>query len=80
MIQGRILRWKKQVLAEWIESEKSKGVDFRELEDALGLSYGVIDWWRTGLIGHLKSSDIQAIARYRQCSIDEIEHWLGLNN
>lgn len=80
MVHGRILRWDKQALAKWIESEKSKGVDFRELEEALGLSYGAVDWWRTGLVSHLKPSDIQAIAKYRQCSTDEVERWLKLNS
>lgn len=72
-----MLAWNKQALVEWIESEAQQK-DYREIENQLGLGYGKIDWWRTGMINQLSRQDIQAIAQYRQWTEERVREWLGL--
>jgi hypothetical protein len=70
--------WNKQALIDWIELERVKGTDYRTLENALRLDYGVLDWWRTGLVNELTPGHLQAIAEYRGWSIAKVQEWLDI--
>lgn len=72
--------WNKQALIDWIELEKIKGTDFRDLEAALKLNYGALDWWRTGLVSELTPQNLQAIAEYRGWPLSQIQEWLGISS
>ncbi|MBD0269067.1 MAG: hypothetical protein ICV77_12335 [Cyanobacteria bacterium Co-bin8] len=70
--------WNKQALIDWIELERVKGTDYRNLENALRLDYGVLDWWRTGLVNELTPAHLQAIADYRGWSLAKVREWLDI--
>ncbi|MBD2257019.1 hypothetical protein [Pseudanabaena sp. FACHB-2040] len=70
--------WNKQALIDWIELERVKGTDYRNLENALRLDYGVLDWWRTGLVNELTPDHLQAIADYRGWSLAKVREWLDI--
>lgn len=70
--------WNKQALMDWIELEKIKGTSYRDLETALQLNYGTLDWWRTGLVSQLTPQHLQAIAEYRGWSLSRVQEWLSI--
>lgn len=70
--------WNKQALIDWLELEHARGADYRDLETALRLNYGVLDWWRTGMTESLRPDDIQALADYRGWSPAQVRQWLGI--
>ncbi|GAB4385657.1 MAG: hypothetical protein Kow00121_50840 [Elainellaceae cyanobacterium] len=73
------LSWDKQALADWLKAEKeSKAMTYKELETALGLHYGTLDWWRLKLVDELSPRSIEAIARYRKWSSTQVKAWLKI--
>lgn len=70
--------WNKQALIDWLEQEHAKGIDYRNLEAALRLNYGALDWWRTGMAESLGPSELQALADYRGWSVAQVQQWLGI--
>lgn len=75
------VEWDKQALADWLKSEKeNKAITYSELEIALGIPYGTLDWWRLKLADELSSRSIEAIAHYRQWTPTQVRAWLKLEN
>lgn len=71
--------WNRQALLQWIDSEHGKGNDYRDLEAALNLDSGLLDWWRSGLVMSITGQHLEAIAAYRRWSVEQVQEWLGLS-
>lgn len=71
--------WDRQALRDWIETEKvEQGDSYIQLENALKVRYGMLNWWRLGLADQLSLESIQAIATYRGWTVEQVREWLGL--
>lgn len=68
----------KQRLSQWvIDEQKQLKISERQFAAILGVSYHAVQKWRKQKIKKsLQLESLEAIARYRKCSVELIKNWL----
>lgn len=68
----------KDALSRWIAEEHAKGISYRQLGAALGVSPTAVTDWRDRKFNSISEDSLRAIALRRKESIAQTADWLGI--